>query len=166
MPPVNPGTPAALGPAALAAIRKAISEPRLGPYLLPAGGDIGRALVLYEWNCAMSSNVLRLVEAVEVAVRNGFNDALVAKYGDAWWRPDRPPAVLRGRSLESAERATRKWERDDDVLTTGKFVSEMTFGFWFSLTPARTRTSGVLLCIPPLRTRPRPCAGFATSWDA
>lgn len=33
-----------------------------------------------------------------------------------------------------AKEAVAFWERDGRVLSTGKFVSEMTFGFWFSLT--------------------------------
>lgn len=132
MAPVNPGTP--LAPDAVAVVRRALSEPRLAPYLAGADDDIHRAFELYEWNCAVSSTLLRLVEAVEVAVRNGFNDALVDKYGEAWWRPDQPPPILKGKSLEKAENALERWEKGGRILATGKFVSEMSFGFWCALT--------------------------------
>lgn len=82
----------------------------------------------------MAASAFRLVEAVEVAVRNGLNDALVTKYGDDWWRPDRPPPILKGESRKNAEKELHRREKNGATLSTGKFVSEMTFGFWYALT--------------------------------
>lgn len=132
MDPVNPVTP--LSPPAIAAAGRAISQPRLQPYLAAAGQDFPKALELYDWNSAMAGAAFGLLESVEVAIRNAFNDALVAKYGPAWWRPDQPPAVLSGASLRDVQRILDWFESPRAPLTTGKFVSETSFGFWTRFT--------------------------------
>ena len=134
MGPVNPVTPQPLGADTTAAARAAISEPRLRPYLAVAGGDLARALELYDWNSAMAGAAFGLLETVEVAVRNAFNDALVAKYGPAWWRHDQPPAILSGASAREVRRILERFESPGAPLSTGKFVSETSFGFWARLT--------------------------------
>ncbi len=98
-----------------------------------ASGELPRALALYEWNTAMAGAAFGLLEAVEITVRNAFNDALVTKYGPGWWRPDQPPQILRGASLDDARRAIHRFEKPGVPLDTGKFVSETSFGFWARL---------------------------------
>jgi hypothetical protein len=132
--PVNPLSPPPLSADAVAAAQAAISGPRLQPYLAAAGQDVLRALQLYDWNSAMAGAAFGLLESVEVAVRNAFNDALVAKYGPVWWRPDQPPAIVSGASLRDVRRILDRFESPTAPLSTGKFVSETSFGFWSRLT--------------------------------
>lgn len=138
MPPVNPDTPTASEWDAntLAAVRRALSEPRLGPYLLAADGDIHRALELYDWNGTVASSAFGTLEVLEVVARNGFNDALVARYGPDWWRPE-AGTFLEERSLDQAVEAIDRYELPPDRLSTDKFVSEMSFGFWTALVARR-----------------------------
>lgn len=70
MAPVNPDTPSASEWDAntLAAVRRSLSEPRLGPYLLAADGDIHRALELYDWNGRVASSAFGTLEVLEVGL--------------------------------------------------------------------------------------------------
>jgi hypothetical protein len=132
--PVNLDTTATLDAAITHAVRRALSEPRLAPYLVAAGGDAARALDLYDWNSAMAAAAFGVLEVVEIAARNAFNDALSSTYGSAWWRPDNPPKILHGKCRDRAIEAMARLERAGAPLSTGKFVSEMSFGFWAMLT--------------------------------
>lgn len=138
MTPVNPGIPTASewDEPTLTAIRRALSEPRLGPYLTAAGGKIRRALELHDWNGTVASSAFGALEILEVVARNGFNDALVARYGPEWWRPD-AGTFLQERSLDQAVEAIDRYEDPPQRLSTDKFVSEMSFGFWTALVARR-----------------------------
>lgn len=138
MTPVNPDTPATSewDLPTLTAVRRALSEPRLGPYMAAADDDIHRALELYDWNGTVASAAFGALEVLEVVVRNGFNDALVAQYGPDWWRPD-AATFLQERSLDQVIEAIDRYEKPPDGLSTDKFVSEMSFGFWTALVARR-----------------------------
>lgn len=53
-----------------------LSPERLAPYLAACGGDIGRALELYEWNISLGQVLMRDISHFEVALRNSYDRAL------------------------------------------------------------------------------------------
>ncbi len=53
-----------------------ISPPRLAPYLREAGGDLPRALALYEWNVYTSGAVYEVLHRFEVGLRNAMDPHL------------------------------------------------------------------------------------------
>ena len=53
-----------------------LSLERLAPYLAACGGDIGRALELYEWNISLGQVLMRDISHFEVALRNSYDRAL------------------------------------------------------------------------------------------
>ena len=65
-----------------------ISRERFSTYLTGAGHDESRALALYLWNAQVGAAFHIPLQAVEVALRNSVNHALVAKFGAEWWKSD------------------------------------------------------------------------------
>lgn len=95
-----------------AEIVAALSSERLAPYLRAAGGDLTRAVRLYEWNLSVSG---ALYEAL----------GTLAGY---WY--DDPLGVLSDfahEDIAAARRRVRKLRRSE---TPGRVIAELNFGFW------------------------------------
>jgi len=125
-----------------------LSAPRFNTYLAEAGGDRQRALDLYEWNAAMAAAVLHDLAHLDVAIRNTYDAALVARQtGPLHWTEDPLayfPVMMRrannGQRYDENERpreqlaaARRSAGRG---APTGKVIAELMFGFWRYLTIA------------------------------
>ena len=122
-----------------------LSAERLAPYLADCGGDVGRALVLYEWNVALGQVLIRDISHFEVALRNAYDRVMSEAWdgGKHWLLDDESPArrpVMR-RSAHGeldANRINRKVidavvERLSDNAAPGSIVSNLTLGFWVHL---------------------------------
>jgi hypothetical protein len=117
------------------------SRARLQKYLQAAGGDLQRALELYEWNAQVGGALMRDLGHVEVGLRNAYASAI-----DRYWRgPDHwsrsssalfPPLyrVRNGRQVDvnAQQRAQleQACERVSPTDPPGKIIAELTFGFW------------------------------------
>ncbi len=55
-----------------------LSLPRFGVYIEATAGDRQLALVLYEWNAAVSAAFQRDLAHLEVALRNAYDTAIIA----------------------------------------------------------------------------------------
>jgi len=96
-----------------------LSAPRFQTYLTEVGGDRRRALDLYEWNTAMSAAVLHDLAQVEVAVRNAYNDALVARQpGPVHWTSDELRYSRSGGGRRTTAAATTRTRHRETRLTT------------------------------------------------
>jgi hypothetical protein len=115
------------------------SADRLSTYRLPADTD-GVVLARYLWNTLLGEALYPLLQALEVALRNSMHTAITRAYGrDDWY--DRTPTILRPieqqkvtevkRSLLA--QAPRKGVPGVAMLTPGRIVAELTFGFWTGL---------------------------------
>jgi hypothetical protein len=120
-----------------------ITSDRLSSYLTAAGGDLRRALALYDWNTRASAAVLATSAMVEVIVRNALDGSLQQwadqrRGGRAWL--DVAPLDPQGLAdvVKARERATRRG-RDPEVH--GKVVAELSFGFWRYLVASRYLTA-------------------------
>lgn len=113
---------------------RAASPDRMGAYLLSAGGDHKRALDLYIWNAKLCGAFYLPLQATEISLRNGINNALISKYGNNWW--------VRGDSFwafadePAKNRLSQIFKRLDDMgksHTTPQIVASLSFGFWVHL---------------------------------
>ena len=62
-----------------------LSQQRFDTYIKAAGHNQPRAFALYVWNAKIGASFHILVQAIEVALRNKVNHALVAEFGADWW---------------------------------------------------------------------------------
>jgi hypothetical protein len=115
-----------------------ITPQRLTSYLAATSGDLGRALVLYEWDTHASAALMQTTALVEVIVRNALDRELSAWAARRGARPwfDTAPLDQRGRQVltEARDRATSKGRRPE---AHGKVVAELSLGFWRILTASK-----------------------------
>lgn len=120
-----------------------LSAERLAPYLADCGGDIGRALDLYEWNARLGQVLMRDISHFEVALRNAYDRVMSEAWEGCWLLDDASPArkpVMR-RSKRGALDANRINRRTIDAVvdrlpsgaSTGSIVANLTLGFWVHL---------------------------------
>lgn len=110
-----------------------VSVERMAPYLVASGNDGTAALRLYEWNSAVAASFHRLLEQLEIALRNAAHRELSALAGQPnWW--DSPVIVLTnaGPAMIREARATVT-RRGHHNRHPGDIVAALPFGFWVSL---------------------------------
>ncbi len=140
-----------LSPSHASWLRHRLSPERLGPYEQACGGDIVSAVALYEWNSAASAGFHEVLGLLEVVLRNALHDQLTAWHShrhqaSEWW--DDPARILEARGRQDIADARSRLRRDSRVITPGRVVAELTFGFWRYLLSRRYETS---LWTPALR---------------
>jgi len=120
-----------------------LSLPRFAVYIEATAGDRQLALVLYEWNAAVSAAFQRDLAHLEVALRNAYDTAIIANTPPGlphWttdpyrlfpvrWRAARDGARIDANRSprEQIERAVRE---AGPAAPTGKVIAELMFGFW------------------------------------
>jgi len=112
-------------------IVKGLSIERLGKYLIGAGSDLDKALLLYERNTRLSEAFYTPLQCMEICLRNRLNSALSATYGNTWFNPGSAPldqdAVMKIADAKAYLGQARK------PITPGAVVAELGFGFWIGL---------------------------------
>lgn len=112
-------------------LERSLSLERLEPYLQLAEGDRAYALALYEWNTKVSESLYSILQGFEVCLRNAIHEAL----SEACGRTDWYDAIgLEMEELKRVQEAKERIESDGRVVTPGRVVAELMFGFWCSLT--------------------------------
>lgn len=123
--------------ARLDALTRSISIDRISTYLKFSGGDLPRAIQLYERNTLLSETLYSVLQGLEIAVRNSMHATLTDVYGRDWY--DRAPLAKFERAR--IRDARRTITRNKKAETPGRIVSELTFGFWVSMTARRYAAS-------------------------
>lgn len=131
-------------------IRDLVTIDRLSSYLNACGGELVRAIDLYEWNLSASAAVMKSVAMVEVVVRNTLDAQLVAladaRWSESWFNA----APLDSRGKNDVRKAlSRATTNGREPLVHGKVVAELSFGFWRYLTAQRYHAS---LWVPALNS--------------
>lgn len=129
-------------------IRDLLTADRLRSYLANCDQELSRALELYEWNLTASAAIMQTTAMVEVVVRNALDAQLVSwasgRGRGVWF--DTVPLDARGRAdVDKARDRATNYGRT--ILTHGKVVAELSFGFWRYLTAQRYHAS---LWVPAL----------------
>lgn len=114
-------------------LEKHFSRARLGRYLAARRGDTANAAVDYERNVLLSEAMMPLLNALEVALRNGIHTRLSVLYARSdWWEAWVSEPNFDRQNKEIAK-AKAKLQRRHEPQTPDKVLAELTFGFWSSL---------------------------------
>lgn len=137
-------------PDILEALERTLSLDRLSTYrAVMATPEM--ALHLYAWNTAVSAAFYGPLQALEVALRNAFHQALVPVYGLHWY--DNPLAGLTPVACARIAEAKQKLQDNRKPVTPPGVVAELSFGFWerlLSRGPGGNRNYEVTLWRPAL----------------
>lgn len=116
------------------AIEKVISTERLEPYLKKHGGDFEKAVNHYKVNIEISESFYPLLSILEIALRNKFDYQLKRLFDDENWfeNPRFIKSVTRFQ-MDRVSEAKANILREKKTITSGKIISELSFGFWTSL---------------------------------
>lgn len=121
----------------IAAIYRAISPERIGRYLMASGHNPHRAMQLYIWNARIGEAFHLPIQAVEVALRNSVNTALLAQYGTKWWLNPAYQDLIdhdREADLSAVRRRIRNRKQREDI---GQIVAGLSLGFWVGMLQPR-----------------------------
>jgi hypothetical protein len=131
-------------------IRLYISTPRIGRYLQATGNNKPKAARLYKANLNISKAFLPVIAVLEVTLRNRVNTILAAHFSDPDWILNQKNGFMIDPSLthidkrtgrnsinrylkSEVEKAEKRILKSGSVVTSGKIISEQTFGFWTDL---------------------------------
>lgn len=118
-----------------------ISSARFRTYLQAAGFDEVKALQLYLWNAKPGEAFHLPLQAIEVALRNAVNRALIGLFGAEWWCDLQYLRVINDREKEDIDQAIRRIERRKLPLITDQVVAGLSFGFWRASVETRYNTA-------------------------
>ena len=121
-------------------------SPRLRHYLVEAGGDVDRAMRLYEWNTDLSAAFWESLGHLEVALRNTIDRQMTARqfargraghwiYDDAreLGRDRRRPPRRHAYPYVDINTAINRVRKNNMPTDPGQIISEMSFGFWHQM---------------------------------
>jgi hypothetical protein len=114
-----------------------LSPARLGTYIVAAGHDMDRALLLYIWNAKVGESFHVLVQAVEVALRNRINHCISGVFGDDWWHNAAFQDVADDRIIRDLDTVKVRLRRKNIPVTNGQIVAGLSFGFWVAMLDGR-----------------------------
>jgi hypothetical protein len=117
-------------PAAIAEIRRALSEPRFQTYLGLAGGDAELAMRQYVWNAAIASGLQTPLHLLEVTLRNAVNDRLKRAHGANWLDT---AGLLKTPETTMVTEAHNYLTARGEAATPDKIVAELNFRFWVGI---------------------------------
>ena len=116
------------------AIEKIIQAERLVPYLNHHSGNFEKAVAHYKTNIEISESFYPLLSILEIGLRNNIDFQLKRKFNDNSWyeNPDFIKIVSQFQ-IDRVSEARNSILREKKVITTGKVIPELSFGFWTSL---------------------------------
>lgn len=110
-----------------------MSLSRFDTYLFAAGRNRDRALDLYIWNATLGASFHLPIQAVEVALRNRINHALVTEFGSDWWKEQRFLSLVDRERQKDLDTVKARLHRKQIKLETGQIVAGLSFGFWVGM---------------------------------
>lgn len=137
-------------PISLTLLERRLSAERLAPYRTATGGDLTRAVALYEWNAQVSAAFWATLGHVEVLIRNAMHEQLTVwsakRFGQPLWYLD-PGRVLTEQARRDIATARQRATRDGRAETPGRVVAELNLSFWRFLLAARYERSLWRTCL-------------------
>ncbi len=123
---------------------------RIGRYLTACSNDTKRCAKLYKANLKVAQAFHPLLGCLEVVLRNGINDQLTSYFADPNWIINEKTGFMVDPHLTHTNKKTGKVETNRFILnsvkgaerklikrgigiTSGRIISEQTFGFWTDL---------------------------------
>lgn len=116
------------------AIEKIISLERLEPYLEHHPDNFQKAVAHYKANIEISEAFYPLLAILEIGLRNSFDYQLKRRFNDENWFENTEFIKISTRfQIDRVSEARNNILREKKVISTGKIISELSFGFWTSL---------------------------------
>ena len=117
-----------------------LSRPRYNRYLVATSNDNERAKKLYNANIRLAQSFHPILSQFEVVLRNSLNLKLSTHFGDIDWIINQKSGFMRHNSLRnsnfflktSIQKTENKLNRRKIPITSGKIISDQTFGFWIA----------------------------------
>jgi hypothetical protein len=119
---------------------KYLSRPRYNRYLTAASNSKDRAKRLYNANIRLAQAFHPILSQFEVVLRNSLNTVLSAHFTDSDWIINQKNGFMRDYSLQNShyflkscvQKTESKLQRRGIPITSGKIISDQTFGFWLA----------------------------------
>lgn len=117
---------------------KYLSRPRYNRYLNATRSDLSKAKRLYNGNIRLAQAFHPLFTQFEVVLRNAIQHVLAIHFRDIDWIINEKNGFMSNPSLsnsryflkDSVSKSEQKLRRRNKVTTSGKILSDQTFGFW------------------------------------
>lgn len=119
---------------------KYLSTPRYNRYLIATDNKSKRAKRLYTANIRLAQAFHPILSQFEVVLRNSLNIVLTDHFNDTDWIINQKNGFMKDNSLRSShfflktciQKTENKLTRRSIPITSGKIISDQTFGFWLS----------------------------------
>ena len=124
------------------AIERIISPERLAPYLRHHNNNFDRAVEHYKANIEISEAFYPMLSILEVGLRNNMDYQLTRKFEDEnWLEKNDFIKIASSYQIDSISDARKNIHREKKVVTPGKIIAKLSFGFWTSLFDSRFEMS-------------------------
>ena len=124
------------------AIERIISSERLEPYIRYHEDNFDKALEHYKANIEISEAFYPMLSILEVGLRNNMDYQLTRKFNDDnWFENNEFIKIATSYQIDSISDARKHIYREKKVVTPGKIIAELSFGFWTSLFDAKFEMS-------------------------
>jgi hypothetical protein len=119
---------------------KYLSRSRYNRYLSASGNDNNKAKRLYNSNIRLAQAFHPIITQFEVVLRNSLNLQLTSYFADTDWIINQKNRFMRDSSLRNSGfflrnsilKSENKLISRNISITSGKIISEQTFGFWIA----------------------------------
>ena len=116
------------------AIEKIFSQERLEPYINHHSGDFDKAVGHYKANIEISEAFYPLLSVLEIGLRNNIDNQLKRRFGEVNWFDNSEFIKIISRfQIDKISEARSTILREKKTITSGRIISELSFGFWTSL---------------------------------
>lgn len=118
----------------LTIIEKIISQERIQPYLKHHKYNLEKAILHYKSNILISEAYYPLLSILEIGLRNSIDNQLKIRFNDIYWFDN--PEFIKYASRFQIDRITNARINilsENKEITSGRIISELSFGFWTSL---------------------------------
>lgn len=120
---------------------KYLSRPRHNRYLIATDNNSSNAKRLYNANIRLAQSIHPILSQFEVVLRNALNTQLSEYFTDTDWIITQKNGFMNSPSLansryflkKSVNKTESKLGRRGIPITSGKIISDQTFGFWIAL---------------------------------
>ncbi len=119
---------------------KYLSSPRYNRYMTATANNKNRAKRLYNANIRLARAFHPILSQFEVVLRNSLNSVLSNYFNDSDWIINQKTGFMSANSLRNShyflktcvQRTETKLQKRRIAITSGKIISDQTFGFWLA----------------------------------
>ena len=115
-------------------IERIISNERLQPYLTYHKDNQEKAIQHYKSNILVSEAFYPLLSILEIGLRNSIDYQLTIRFNDKNWFENHEFIKIASRfQIDRISDARSNILSEKKEITSGRIISELSFGFWTSL---------------------------------